>query len=166
MREPILPERVGSDREAMSLAIRCALAGVEQGQSPFGCCITRHGRVLACTGNTVWQDTDPTSHAEVNAIKAACHRLGKIDLSGCTLYATCEPCPMCFSAAHWARISRIVYGADIRDAQRAGFNEIRLWARELRKLSGNELELVPGFMRDECLGVFEQWQRLGRGKPY
>ncbi len=161
-----MPEHVRTDREAMDLAIQCALAGIEQGQSPFGCCITKQGRVLAVTGNTVWQDTDPTRHAEVNAIQAACKKLGTIDLSGCTLYATCEPCPMCFSAAHWARVSRIVYGARIEDAEQAGFNEIRLPAEELRKLSGNQLELFPGFMREECRAVFDQWQRLGRGKPY
>lgn len=150
----------------MELAISSTLAGIRQGQSPFGCCITKEGLLVACAHNTVWRDTDPTRHAEINAIRLACRRLGTIDLSGCTLFATCEPCPMCFSAAHWARVSRVVFGASIEDAQKAGFNEIRLSARELRKLSGNEMELVPGFMQEECRRLFELWKQTGRAKPY
>ncbi len=73
---------------------------------------------------------------------------------------------MCFSAAHWARVSRVVFGASIEDAQKAGFNEIRLSARELRKLSGNEMELVPGFMQEECRRLFEVWKQTGRARPY
>ncbi|MBM3315812.1 nucleoside deaminase, partial [candidate division WOR-3 bacterium] len=79
-----------SDREAMKLAIEAARAGVEQGQSPFGCCIVKDGDVVATAHNRVWRDGDPTAHAEVNALRAACRRLGTIDLTGCTLYATCE----------------------------------------------------------------------------
>ena len=161
-----VPARARSDREAMELAIRCALEGVETGQSPFGCCITKDGHVLVCSHNTVWQDADPTRHAEVNAIQEACRKLGTIDLTGCTLYATCEPCPMCFSAAHWARISRIVFGARIGDAQKAGFNEIELPVEELMALAGKQVELVPGFMEQECREVFAAWARLARGKPY
>lgn len=160
------PVQALTDKSAMELAIRRTMAGIRKGQSPFGCCITRAGRLLSVCHNTVWQDTDPTRHAEVNAIQKACRKLGTIDLSGCTLYATCEPCPMCFSAAHWARVSRVVYGASIKDAQQAGFNEIRLRVHELRKLSGNEMELVSGFMREECKKVFTVWKKLARGKAY
>ncbi|MEO0073590.1 MAG: nucleoside deaminase, partial [candidate division WOR-3 bacterium] len=105
-----------SDREAMELAITQAARGIRKGQSPFGCILVRNGKVLSRAHNTVWQDCDPSAHAEVNAIRQACRRLRTIDLSGTVLYATCEPCPMCFGAAHWARIAKIVFGASIRDA--------------------------------------------------
>lgn len=150
----------------MALAIRAARAGVKKGQSPFGCVIVRQGKVVARAHNTVWQSCDATAHAEVNAIRQACCKLGTIDLSGCTLYTTCEPCPMCYSAAHWARVSRIVYGAEIADAQAAGFNELVISAERMRKFSGDEMELVPDFMRNECRELFAEWKRHGRGRAY
>jgi len=157
---------VTSDRKAMRLAIRVAQSGVEKGQSPFGCCIVKDGRVLACAHNTVWLDTDPTRHAEVNAISQACRELGSIDLTGCELFATCEPCPMCFSAAHWARVSKIVYGARIADAARAGFNELSIPAEKMKRDSSGEVELVSGFMAEECRELFQVWAELKKGRPY
>jgi len=161
-----VPETVGSDEQAMGLAIRFALAGVATGQSPFGCCIVRDGHVLACAHNRVWADTDATAHAEVLAIRAACRKLETIDLAGSTLYTTCEPCPMCFAAAHWARVSRVVYGASIADAREAGFNELGIGAGQMRELGPSAVEVVPGFMASDCRNVFTTWSRLGLGKPY
>jgi guanine deaminase len=155
-----------SSRQAMAQAIKAARAGVKKGQSPFGCVIVRRGRVVARAHNTVWDTCDSTAHAEVNAIRKACLKLGTIDLSGCTLYTTCEPCPMCYSAAHWARVSRVVYGAEIADAQAAGFNELVIPAKRMRKFSGDGMELQPGFMREECRELFVEWKRHGRGRAY
>jgi tRNA(Arg) A34 adenosine deaminase TadA len=126
-----------TDRKAMEIAIKEALAGVGQGQSPFGCAIVKGGRLVASAHNTVWQTCDATAHAEVNAIRKACRKLGSIDLSGCVLYTTCEPCPMCYSAAHWARVPKVIFGARIRDAQAAGFNELVVPASRMRRGSGN-----------------------------
>src|SRR4051794_29768559 len=110
-----------TDEKFMQVAIAKTKAGIAAGQSPFGSIIVRDGRIVAEAHNTVWRDTDPTAHAEVNAIRLASKALGTIDFTGCTLYTTCEPCPMCLTASHWARISRVVYGATIEDAEKAGF---------------------------------------------
>ena len=155
-----------TDRQAMGIAIREALAGVGQGQSPFGCAVVKGRRLVASAHNTVWQTCDSTAHAEMNAIRKACRKLGTIDLSGCVLYTTCEPCPMCYAAAHWARIPRVVFGARIRDAQVAGFNELVIPASKMRRFSGDEIELEPGFMRSECRQLFRSWIERGGGKAY
>ncbi len=155
-----------TDRQAMAVAIKEALAGVRQGQSPFGCAITRDGRLVARAHNTVWETCDSTAHAEVNAIRKACAKLGTIDLSGCVLYTTCEPCPMCYSAAHWARIPKVVFGARIRDAQAAGFNELVIPAEKMRSFSRGDVELVLGFMREECRALFAAWLKHGKGMAY
>src|SRR6266487_1103214 len=97
----------------MTLAIEQARAGIAAGQSPFGAVVVRRGEALAAAHNEVWARTDPTAHAEIMAIEAAARRLGTIDLSGCVLYTTCEPCPMCASAAHWSRLDEVVCGATI-----------------------------------------------------
>lgn len=159
-------ESVVSDREAMELAIRVALDGVKKRQAPFGCTIAGPGDLLVSQHNTVWDAQDPTAHAEVNAIREACQRLGTFDLSGSVLYATCEPCPMCFSAAHWARVRRIVFGATIEDARAAGFSELVIPPETMKRIAGNAVLLVPGFMAEECREVFRAWKRLGRGRPY
>src|SRR6516165_9769852 len=112
-----------TDADYMRLAIRKAQESIAAGQSPFGAVIIKDGEVVAATHNTVWRDSDPTAHAEVNCIRAAASALRLIDLSGCEMYSTCEPCPMCLSAIHWARIDRVVFGATIADAALAGFNE-------------------------------------------
>src|SRR5688572_23132109 len=108
----------------MRQAVAKAKHGIAAGQTPFGACITRNGEMLACEHNVVWATTDITAHAEVHAIRQACRRLGTIDLSGCVIYSTCEPCPMCFSAIHWAKIGRLIFGVSIADAQALGFSEL------------------------------------------
>ena len=150
----------------MGLAIEAARRGVRAGQSPFGCAIVRQGVVLAVAHNRVWQETDATAHAEVNAIREACRGEETIDLSGSTLYATCEPCPMCFSAAHWARVGRVVYGASIADAREAGFNELEIAADKMREVGASRIELVAGCRLEDCRELFRLWQELGRGQPY
>ncbi|HEO64204.1 MAG TPA: nucleoside deaminase, partial [Candidatus Omnitrophica bacterium] len=97
----------------MRLAVSKAEHGIKAGQTPFGACIVKNGKVIVCQHNAVWQNTDITAHAEIAAIREACRKLNSIDLSGCTIYSTTEPCPMCFTAIHWAKISRIVYGTSI-----------------------------------------------------
>ena len=105
------------DEKFMRLAINKAKQGIKQGQTPFGACISKDGEVISCVHNIVWESLDITAHAEISAIREACKKLNTVDLSGCVIYSTCEPCPMCFSACHWAKISKIVYGAQIEDAK-------------------------------------------------
>ncbi len=138
----------------MRLAIARATEGVTQGQTPFGACIIRDDEVMACEHNAVWETVDCTAHAEVQAIRAACLKLNTIDLSGCEIYSTCEPCPMCFSACHWAKLDRIISGAHVADALKAGFRELTVSNATLKRQGGSPIALVSGFMREECLQVF------------
>jgi tRNA(Arg) A34 adenosine deaminase TadA len=154
------------DERYMRQAIEFARAGVACGQTPFGAVIVRDGAILAGEHNAVWAETDPTAHAEIRAIRAACRQAGRIDLSGATIYSTCEPCPMCFAAIHWARIERIVYGATIADAQSGGFHEIEISNEQLRQLGRLDVEIVAEFLREPCASLFRQWASQQDAKPY
>jgi len=151
------------DRRFMALAIAEARKNLLRPDGgPFGASIVKDGRILALARNTVLKH-DATCHAEVNAIRLASKKLGVFDLSGCEIYSTTEPCPMCFGAIHWARIGTVYYGTGIRDAARAGFHELRISNARLKALGGSRIVLVPGFMRDECRELFEAWTaRPGR----
>jgi len=155
-----------NDEAGMRLAIDRCRDGIAAGQSPFGAAIVRDGMVLAAAHNTVWRDGDPTAHAEINAIRAAAVAAGTIDLHGCTLYTTCEPCPMCLAAIHWAKITRALYGATIADATAAGFSELSVPAAELVRLGNSPLIVEPGPLRDECRTLFRLWKDVGLSSPY
>ena len=146
------------DEAPMRRAIELARRGIEAGQSPFGAVIIRNGRIVAEAHNTVWADTDPTAHAEINAIRLAAGKLGTIDLTGCTMYSTCEPCPMCLAAIHWAKLDRVYYGAQIADAAAAGFSELAVPAAELADRGGSQLQVLPGPLRRECQELFKLWK--------
>ena len=154
-----------SDSKFMSLAIKRAKAGIKKGQTPFGACLVKGGKVISCEHNTVWRCGDITAHAEMVAIKKACRKLKTIDLSGCVIYSTCEPCPMCFSACHWARISRIVYGAGIRDAKASGFNELPIPNAHMKSYGKSDIKITGGVLREDNLRLFEIWRNSG-GKEY
>ena len=154
------------EQSLMALAIAKARDGIAAGQSPFGAIIVRGTDVVATTHNTVWRDTDPTAHAEVNCIRAAATALKLIDLSGCEMYSTCEPCPMCLSAIHWAKIDRVVYGATIADAAAAGFCELRVDAKLLAELGKSPLKVKSGLLREECAQLFELWKKTGLCESY
>lgn len=145
----------------MILAIESALEGIEKGEGgPFGACIVRRDEVVAVAHNTVLRDNDPTAHAEINAIRAAAKKLGTWNLSGCEIYSTTEPCPMCFAAIHWARIRRVYFGTTIDDVAKLGFNEIPLPTLKFKEIAGLEIEIVPSYMREECLKLLEKWKTL------
>jgi guanine deaminase len=154
------------DERFMRLAIEEGARGVAAGQTPFGACIVRGERVVALAHNRVWETTDITAHAEVVALRLACRELKAIDLSGCVIYSTCEPCPMCFSACHWARLDAIVYGASIADARSAGFNELPVSNQDLKRLGGSRVEIVPGVLRAEAADLFRQWLARPGRKAY
>jgi tRNA(Arg) A34 adenosine deaminase TadA len=155
-----------SDEAFMREALRVALEGVGEGQAPFGACIVKEGRIVASAHNAVWRDTDITAHAEVRAIRSACEKLGTVDLSGCVIYSTCEPCPMCFSACHWARLTRIVYGARIGDAEDFGFHELPVSAERMSELGGGEMTIVGDLLRDEALQLFREWAARDDRRTY
>ncbi len=155
-----------TDEKFMRLAMEKAREGIRNGQTPFGACIVKNQEVIACVHNVVWHTTDITAHAEVHAIREACKKLGTIDLSGATIYSTCEPCPMCFSACHWARISRIVFGARIEDAQHAGFNELSISNQIMKKFGNSPVEIVADFLRQENQALFEEWLKAPNHRGY
>jgi guanine deaminase len=144
--------------ELMRLAIEKCREGIAAGQSPFGCAIARGDQVLAVEHNIVWRTTDATAHAEINAIRSACRAAGAIHLEGCIVATTCEPCPMCMSALHWARVSTVYYGATIADAQVAGFNELGLAAADLLRLGSSRVQLESGVLNRECRELFDYWR--------
>ncbi len=152
--------------ELMRAAIRAAQLGIASGQSPFGCAIARNGKLLSCCHNTVLRDTDITAHAEINALRAACRAAGHYLLEDAEVATTCEPCPMCLGALHWARVRRVYFGASIADAAQAGFNELRIPAAALVRQGGSPLELVGEVLRDECLELFRQWKNLPTHQVY
>jgi tRNA(Arg) A34 adenosine deaminase TadA len=155
-----------TDEDFMRLAIRKTQEGIAAGQTPFGSVIVKDGIVVAATHNTVWQTCDPTAHAEVNCIRAAAAALKSIFLNGCTLYSTTEPCPMCLSAIHWAKIDRVLFGATIADAVAAGFAELIIDAKKLAEMGKSPLLVEGGLLRVECAALFEEWRRAGLSKAY
>jgi guanine deaminase len=155
-----------NELDFMKLAIARTREGIKAGQSPFGSVIVLDGRVIAATHNTVWLDTDPTAHAEINALKLASRTLKTIDLKGSTLFSTCEPCPMCLAAIHWAKVDRVVFGASIADAASSGFSELPVGALELARLGRSRLIVEGGLLSEECAGLFREWQEAAIGRSY
>jgi tRNA(Arg) A34 adenosine deaminase TadA len=141
----------------MQLAFAKAREGIAAGQTPFGACIAKNGEPIVCAHNNVWRSVDSTAHAEMVAIREACIELGTIDLAGCAIYSTTEPCPMCFAACHWAKISKIVFGARIEDAKRFGFSELAISNMDMKRLGGSHMIIEVDFMRSESLALFESW---------
>jgi tRNA(Arg) A34 adenosine deaminase TadA len=150
----------------MELAIAKCRTGIQAGQSPFGCAIARDGKLLSCSHNTVVQTTDITAHAEMNAVREACRAVGNIFLEGAIVATTCEPCPMCMAALHWARVQTVYYGATIADADQAGFNELQLPAAELLRLGQSNVELIPNILQAECKMLFTEWVKDPRRRTY
>jgi len=132
---------------------------------PFGAVVVRNGEIVAVAGNCVTSSNDPTAHAEVVAIREACKKLETFDLSGCEIFASCEPCPMCLGAILWARIGKLYYAADRDDAARAGFDD-ELFYREL-SLSNDERMLKPTqILQKEAIKVFDKWIDTADKIPY
>ncbi len=147
----------------MRLALKKAKEGTIGGQTPFGACIVRREKVVSLAHNRVWRTTDITAHAEVDAIRLACRKLKTISLAECVIYSTCEPCPMCFSACHWAGIEKIYFGASIRDAKMAGFNELCISSRLMKSSGKSRVQVFGGLLRDENAQFLRAWA-LGKNK--
>ena len=148
----------GTDEHYLREAIAMARQGMDRNDGgPFGCVIVKDGEIIGRGNNRVTSTNDPTAHAEVVAIREACQKLGSFQLEGCTLYTSCEPCPMCLGAIYWARPERVVYAGTRADAADAGFDD---------QLIYDELPLPPGerripmrqMMRQEALRVLEDWK--------
>ncbi len=155
-----------NDLVFMRLAIAKAKEGILKGQTPFGACIVKHNKVVAIHHNLVWKNNNITAHAEMVALSAACRKLNTIDLSGCTIYSTCEPCPMCFSACHWARISRIVFGSAIKDAKSFGFNEMAVSNLRLKKIIKSKIMVTAKIAVKENIALFKFWHARAKARSY
>ncbi len=149
------------DKKYLLQAIELAKAGIHQGAGgPFGAIIVRGNEIVGKSFNKVYVNIDPTAHAEVAAIRDACQNLQSRSLEGCTLYTSCEPCPMCFSAIYFAKISRIVYAATHEDAGRiSGFGMEELY-RELNSPLHTRHIPHEQMNRQEGLALFWEWEKL------
>lgn len=150
----------------MRLAIDAARSGIAIGQSPFGCAIAQGDTVLACERNSVLETVDITAHAEINALRSACRASGEIFLSGAIVATTCEPCPMCMAALHWARVDTVYYGASIADATGGGFNELALSAADVVRLGASPVRLVSGILVEDCRRLFDLWKQTPGTQAY
>ena len=148
-------------REAIELAVN----NVAEGGGPFGCVIVRDGKVIARGVNRVTQTNDPTAHAEVVAIRAACQALKSFQLEGCELYTSCEPCPMCMAAIYWARPAKVFFGATKGDAAAAGFDDAMIYEEFAKPYEKRRLP-VKQMARDEALRAFEAWKRAANKIRY
>ncbi|MCC8198564.1 MAG: nucleoside deaminase [Tannerellaceae bacterium] len=143
-------------KDFMRKAIELSVENVHQGGGPFGAVIVKNNRIIATGVNRVTDSCDPTAHAEVSAIRNACKELDTFDLSGCEIYTTCEPCPMCLGAIYWAHLDKIYYGNNKTDAKHIGFDDSFIY---------DELELKPAdrklpsevLLPDEAIKAFQEW---------
>ena len=149
----------------MREAIRLASANVENGGGPFGAVIARGGEIIATGVNRVTANCDPTAHAEVSAIRAAAQKLGTFYLSGCEIYSSCEPCPMCLGAIYWARLDRLFYGNTKADAARIGFDDAFIYKELALPLSERTLR-AEQLLGKEAIATFEAWEQKTDKTPY
>lgn len=142
----------------MRIAIRLSEQNVSKALGgPFGAVIVKDGKVIAKSANTVTLKNDPTAHAEVSAIRLACRKLKTFDLSGCVIYTSCEPCPMCLSAIYWAQIDSIFYANTKKDAAKIGFNDSFIYdeialSKEKRKIATRQI------LKEEAKSAFKLWE--------
>jgi len=148
-----------ADRRWIARAVELARNSVANGGGPFGAVIVRDGQVLAEASNRVTLDADPTAHAEVNAIRAACAKLADFQLTGATIYSSCEPCPMCLGAIYWSRLSRLVFASSREDAAAAGFDDDRIYRELALPIAERDLPTAQA-QRDLGFSAFESWKAL------
>ncbi len=143
----------------MEKAISLALENVREGRGgPFAALVVKDGRLVASGTNLVTATNDPTAHAELVAIRAACRALGSFQLTDCEIYTTCEPCPMCMGAIYWARPARLYYASTRGDAARIGFDDAYIY-EQLRLPAGERAIPMAQVLREEALAAFEEWER-------
>jgi len=155
-----------SEEPFMRRAIELATEGMEQGRGgPFGAVVVLDGRIVGEGCNRVISSLDPTAHAEIVAVRAACAALGRFHLRGCVVYTSCEPCPMCLAALYWARVDRIVYANDRTDAARIGFDDAFIYEEVALPPAERSLSLVR-MPSTEATRAFEAWTKKGDRVPY
>lgn len=141
----------------MRKVIGLSIENVKNGGGPFGAVIVKDGEIIATGTNRVTANNDPTAHAEVSAIREACRKLGTFDLSGCEIYTSCEPCPMCLGAIYWARLDKIYYGNNKADAAAIGFDDSFIYD-ELALPRDRRTKAMEELLPEEAIEAFRLWQ--------
>ncbi len=150
----------------MQEAVKEALIGVEKGEGgPFGAVVVKNGKIIAKAHNEVLKTNDPTNHAEMVAIRKATKILKRFDLSDCEIYSTCEPCPMCFGAIHWAKMKKLYFGCLRQDAAKIGFDDKFIYDIIKGKAKKKQV-LIEKIGRNKCLEVFRIWENKEDKKRY
>jgi len=148
---------VEMNKKFMQRAIDLAKKGVRSDHGgPFGCVIVKKGKVVGEGFNRVTSGCDPTAHAEIVAIRNACTNLNDFQLTGCELYTSCEPCPMCLGAIYWARPDRVFFASTREDAAKAGFDDDFIYTEIVKPLSDRSIEMIP-IERESALTLFDEW---------
>jgi len=142
----------------MKVAVKEAFEGLKKNDGgPFGAVIVKNGKIIAKSHNQVIKTNDPTAHAEVVALRKASARLKRFDLSDCEMYSSCEPCPMCFSAIHWAKMKKLFYGCTKEDAAKIGFDDKFIYD-VIKGVSKKKQVKIMQIDREECLRPFKRWE--------
>ncbi|HEY6338764.1 MAG TPA: nucleoside deaminase [Candidatus Sulfotelmatobacter sp.] len=142
----------------MARAIQLSIDNVHSGGGPFGSVVVKNGAIIAEGVNRVTATNDPTAHAEVSAIRAACAHLGTFELTDCDLYTSCEPCPMCLGAIYWARVAHVYFGNLAADAAKIGFDDAFIY-HEIAKPHARRQIPTRQMMREEALAAFREWEK-------
>lgn len=152
--------------EFMARAIELAIGNVHSGRGgPFGAVVVKDGKIVAEGTNSVTATNDPTAHAELIAIREACHKLSVFELRGCEIYSSCEPCPMCFGAIYWARLDRVYFGGSATDAAQAGFDDAFIFREIAQHHEARKIPMLQ-VMRAEALEAFRTWESRPDKIPY
>ncbi len=149
----------------MREAIRLSIESLQNGGGPFGAVIVKDGEIIAGSSNSVTIDNDPTAHAEVNAIRKAAKILHTFDLSGCDIYTSCEPCPMCLGAIYWSHIDTIYYGNSRDDAKDIGFDDEYIYTEIGKPLEHRKIKAIP-VLHEEAIVSFEMWKNSEKKTEY
>ena len=152
--------------DLMRRAIALAFENVRSARGgPFAALVAKDGKIVGEGANSVTTTNDPTAHAEIVAIRAACRALGTFQLTGCELYTTCEPCPMCLGAIYWARPARVFYAGAAADAADAGFDDAFIYEELQHPLESRRIPMIQ-LLREESLAIFAAWKRQPNKTPY
>lgn len=138
-------------------AIKLSIENVKRGGGPFGAVITKDGKIVSESCNQVTLINDPTAHAEIGAIREAARKLNTFDLSGCSIYVSCEPCPMCLGAIYWARINKVIFANTRSDAENIGFDDSLIYEEISRPMGERKIEFKQ-LLREEALEAFRAWE--------
>ncbi|MCR5014470.1 MAG: nucleoside deaminase [Bacteroidales bacterium] len=154
-----------NDKAFMREAIRLADESVHHGGGPFGAVIVKDGEIIAKSSNSVTIDNDPTAHAEINTIRQACRKLGTFDLTGCSIYTSCEPCPMCLGAIYWSHLSAVYYGNDRKDAAEIEFADDFIYMELDKPLKKRLIPFIP-LLKGEAKRSFRLWKKKDDKSTY